>query len=72
MKENELAELSKRVRVLEEKNKSLEVERESLLSSNHQDISNLRAAHTKALETLMSYQEENDVLRSAVSPLVTN
>ncbi len=32
-------------------------------------MANLRSAHSKALETLMGYQEENDVLRSAVVEL---
>ncbi len=32
-----------------------------------QEASSLRAAHSKALEMLMGYQEENDLLRSAVS-----
>jgi hypothetical protein len=37
-----------------------------------QEASSLRAAHSKALEMLMGYQEENDLLRSAVSWLLSS
>lgn len=34
---------------------------------SQQEASSLRSAHTKALEMLMNYQEENDKLRVTVS-----
>jgi hypothetical protein len=34
---------------------------------HEQELNKLRSAHTKSLEMLMSYQEENELLRSAVS-----
>jgi hypothetical protein len=41
----------------------------SFLVSALQEVNKLRNAHSKALETVMGYQEENDVLRSAVMEL---
>lgn len=54
---------------MEDRCKVLELEKESILNNNSAEITNLRSAHSKALETLMGYQEENDVLRSAVVEL---
>jgi hypothetical protein len=58
--------LSYRLKVAEDKVRTLDSERENLLSLHSQEVSSLRAAHSKALETLMSYQSENDKLRSKV------
>lgn len=69
IKQREVEELQKKLKNYEERCKALEMEKESILSTNNQEIANLRAAHSKALETLMGYQEENDVLRSAVVEL---
>lgn len=37
-----------------------------------QETAGLRNAHSKALETLMTYQEENDMLRATVQELTGN
>jgi hypothetical protein len=36
-----------------------------------QEIEDLRRAQTKSLEMLLSYQEENDLLRSTVAKMAT-
>jgi hypothetical protein len=44
------------------------VEKESILASNTKEIAQLRASHSKALEMIMTYQEERDSLRAEVAP----
>lgn len=71
IKQREIEELQKKLKASEDKAKALELEKESILNNNATEVANLRSAHSKALETLMGYQEENDVLRSAVMDLST-
>mmetsp|Transcript_30361 Transcript_30361/g.43492 ORF Transcript_30361/g.43492 Transcript_30361/m.43492 type:complete len:364 (+) Transcript_30361:99-1190(+) len=59
--------LRKRLAQMEEKCKVLELEKESLMSANIQEVTSLRAAHTKALEVIMNYQEESDSLRTQIA-----
>ncbi len=54
---------------MEDRLKQLETEKEQIISANTTEVNNIRFAHNKALETLMSYQEENDILRSTVVDL---
>lgn len=60
-----------RISSAEEKIRALEIDKESILAANASETSSLRAAHSKALETLMSYQEENDMLRAAVAEMAS-
>lgn len=69
MKQREVDDLTIRVKIAEEKNGTLEHDKDALLQHTTQEMSTLRAAHSKALETLMGYQEENDALRGAVYDL---
>lgn len=56
-----------RLQAADERVKILEEERESVTVVHQQEVAQLRNAHNKALEMLMTYQEENDTLRNAVS-----
>eukprot|EP01036_Dinobryon_divergens_P024174 gene24174-32599_t len=69
MRQSESDNLRRRVLVLEEKCKALELEKESILASNIQEVATLRSAHSKALEMIMTYQEEGDSLRTQLSAL---
>lgn len=69
LKQREVDDLTIRVKIAEEKNGTLEHDKDALLQHTTQEMSTLRAAHSKALETLMGYQEENDALRGAVYDL---
>lgn len=48
---------------------AVSADNKALLINHAAEVKRLRDAHTKGLETLMTYQEENDVLRGAVSSL---
>eukprot|EP00981_Chlorochromonas_danica_P006470 scaffold1402_cov204-Ochromonas_danica.AAC.1 len=69
LRQKEVEELTKRNRSLEERVRSLEHEKETLLGSHNAEVVGLRNAHSKALETLMTYQEENDILRSTIQDM---
>ncbi|KAJ1422553.1 hypothetical protein B484DRAFT_420893 [Ochromonadaceae sp. CCMP2298] len=60
-------EMQARLARAEERGRSLQADREALLASSATEAATLRAAHSKALEMLMGYQEENDALRAALS-----
>jgi hypothetical protein len=53
-----------------ENNKALEIEKNNLKSGSNFEINEMKAAHTKALEMLIEYQNENDTLRAAISELM--
>lgn len=56
-----------RLLAAEERVKALEDEKEAVAAAHQQEVAHLKNAHNKALEMLMTYQEENDTLRNAVS-----
>jgi hypothetical protein len=47
----------------------LQTDKNALLAAHAAEMSKLQNAQTKALDTLMSVQEENDILRGAVANL---
>ncbi len=69
LRQREVDDLTIRVKIAEEKNLHLEQEKQALLQQTTKEMETLRAAHAKALETLMSYQEENDTLRATIFDL---
>lgn len=69
LRQREVDDLSIRVKIAEERNAVLDQEKQALLQSTHKEMESLRQAHAKALETLMTYQEENDALRGAIYDL---
>lgn len=69
LRQREVDDLSIRVKIAEERNAVLDQEKQALLQSTHKEMEALRQAHAKALETLMTYQEENDALRGAIYDL---
>ena len=56
-----------RLQSCEEKVREISDEKAAVEEVLTQEIEDLRLAHNKSLEMLMSYQEENDLLRAAVS-----
>lgn len=71
LRNNEISELRKKIQELEDKNYNLEIDKKSILASTTSETEKLRSAHSKALEMLMGYQEENDLLRSAVNEMTS-
>ena len=55
------------VKALETKLAAHDGDIDAIVVKHEKEVEKLRTAHAKALEMLMSYQEENDLLRSAVS-----
>lgn len=59
--------MNRSVKALEGKVAAHNDDVDAIVAKHEKEVEKLRAAHAKALEMLMSYQEENDLLRSAVS-----
>jgi hypothetical protein len=70
-KDVEIRNLKKKCHDTEAKLKSVMSDFAASSTIHETEMKKMKAAHSKSLEMLMTYQEENDILRSAVSQLST-
>ena len=66
-KDKEIARLSNMVTELQGSNRKFEAHNAQLAASFNKEITELRTAHSKALELLLEYQEENDKWREMMA-----
>jgi len=69
-KDVEMKNLRKKLSEAESRFKALSSDNTAAATLHEQEIQKLRTAHAKSLEMLMAYQEENDLLRSAMSDML--
>lgn len=66
-KDKEIVRLNNMVAELQSSNRKFEAHNSQLASSFNKEITELRSAHSKALELLLEYQEENDKWREMMA-----